>query len=434
MRRIERWNPTLGALTEVLAECAAKEALAVDNRRAQGETLPEVAGIPIIVKDIIDTTPAVCSAGLPFLAGYRPARDALVVRRLRRSGAVILGVSATDPGAFGVRTAAVTHPQAPDHTVGGSSGGSAAAVAAGFCAAALGTDTGGSVRIPSACCLTAGFMPSFGRVPTTGVRPLVWSSDHVGVIARRVADIVPLQRVLDARFASAGHLWGRARVRIGYDPDYFRDAAPEISSGVSDALDAARKLGAEVAKVSLPNPDEATSIHTVIFCSEAAAYHLTAFPGRLDEYPLPARELLTLGKSHYHGYEYVQAVRQREVLRKQVAAALTGVDFVIAPTIPIVSPRRSAPTVKISGTDRDFTWAMVRYTCLFNHTGNPVLSLPSKVISPGLGASVQLIGNVGADRDVLSFGQRLEGALGLDVDRTIRAMPLPSDERPARRT
>lgn len=294
MRRIERWNPALGALTEVLAERAAKEALAVDSRRAQGQTLPEIAGMPIVVKDIIDTTPAVCSAGLPFLAGYRPRRDALVVRRLRRSGAVVLGVSATDPGAFGVRTPAVTHPQAPDHTVGGSSGGSAAAVAAGFCVAALGTDTGGSVRIPSACCLTVGFMPSPGRVPATGVRPLAWSLDHVGVMARQVADIVSLQRVLDARFTFAGHLQGRGRVRIGYDPGYFRDAAPEVSSGVSDALDAARKLGAKVDEVSLPNPDEATAVHTIIFCSEAAAYHLAAFPDRLDDYPPLARELFRL--------------------------------------------------------------------------------------------------------------------------------------------
>src|SRR5262249_42506485 len=136
---IERLNSRLSAVTDLTASSALREARDSDRRRATAAARGPLDGIPVIVKECIDTRGAICSDGLPFLADYRPPTDAVVVRRLRRAGAVILGVSATDPGTFGVRTAAVTHPQAPGLTVGGSSGGSAAALAAGFCFAALGT-------------------------------------------------------------------------------------------------------------------------------------------------------------------------------------------------------------------------------------------------------------------------------------------------------
>ena len=128
--RVERLNPRVCALSDVIAESARREAVRADRRRARGARTGPLSGIPVAVKNIIDTTPAVCSSGLDFLSDYRPATDAKVVRQLRRAGAVIVGVSASDPGAFGVRTAAVTHPQAPDRTVGGSSGGSGAVLAA----------------------------------------------------------------------------------------------------------------------------------------------------------------------------------------------------------------------------------------------------------------------------------------------------------------
>lgn len=418
LERIEKWNGRVGALTEVLTDRAQREARKVDGRRAGGGRLPELAGVPIVVKDLIDTTPAACPAGLPFLADYHPETDAEVVRRLRRAGAVIVGVAATDAGAFGVRTPQVTHPQAPDRSVGGSSGGSAAALAAEFALGALGSDTGGSIRIPSACCLTAGLKPTYGRVSTAGVRPLASSLDHVGPMARRVADLTLMARVLDPAFDRSASKRGGGPLVVGHDPRYGEDAEPEVLAGVGRALEACRALGAEVREVRLPAPDEVLEIHTVVFCAESAAYHFATFPGELEAYPAPVRRLLELSRGHT-GYQYVQAMRKRQEIGARVQAVLADVDVVVLPTLPVLAPPRGAATLVVGGVERDFTLALIRYTCLFDHTGNPVLSLPVSVVAPGLGASAQLVGRLDRDADVLAFGEQLEQALDVRVDATL---------------
>lgn len=158
-------NAGLGIMTDLIAQRALADADTVDRRVAAGKDAGRLAGIPMVIKDNIDTVPAVCAAGLPALSPYRPPTDAAVVRRLRAEGAVIIGVAATDSGAFGVTSPTVTNPKFPGLIAGGPSGGSAAAVAAGFCMAAIDTDTGGSIRIPAACCGIVGLILIFCRSP-----------------------------------------------------------------------------------------------------------------------------------------------------------------------------------------------------------------------------------------------------------------------------
>jgi len=408
LARIARENPHLGAFTAVLEARARADARAADA----APVTPALAGLPVAVKDLIDTTPAVCPGGLPFLSTYRPARDALAVRRLRAAGAVILGVTASDPGGFGVRTAAVRHPHAPERTVGGSSGGSAAALAAGLCLAALGTDTGGSVRIPAACCLVAGFKPSFGRVPVRGVRPLATSLDHVGPMARRVADLAALQAVLDPGFGRTRRRAALAGACVGVDPGYFADADPEVRAGMDQAREACRALGAAVREVSLPGPDDIAEVHLAVFSAEAAAYHLGVFPDRLAEYPRQARRIIEIGGGQL-AWCYLQALEERTRIRRRVDTALHQVDFLLLPTLPVLAPARDAERVLLAGRDTHFTAALIRYVCLFNHTGHPVLSLPVRRVQPGLGVSAQLVGRRGADADVLALGAALERVLAL---------------------
>jgi Asp-tRNA(Asn)/Glu-tRNA(Gln) amidotransferase A subunit family amidase len=418
LARIASLNPRLHALRTVLTESAWREAERVDRRRTAGLPAGALAGLPVAVKEIIDTVPAACSAGLPFLADYRPERDAVVVRRLRRAGAHVVGQSVTDPGAFGVRTAEVTHPQAPERTVGGSSGGSAAALAAGLALAALGSDTGGSIRIPSACCATAGLKPTRGCVPLEGVRPLVWSLDHVGPMTRRVADLAAVQKVLDpgfARMASAPP----ERVVIGHDPRYAADADPEVAAGLEAARAACRRLGWQLREVVLPPPDDALAVHAVIFCSEAAAYHFAAFPEHRNDYPETARRLLGLAETQT-GFQYVQAMRRRADMTAAVDLLFREVDAVLVPTLPVLAPARDVPEVEIAGRARDFTLALVRYTCLFDHTGHPVVAMPASVVGPGVATSVQVVGARGRDAALLTLAARLETALGLDVDYRVR--------------
>ena len=418
LERTRRLNPRIAALTEVTAETAMREAARVDRRRKAGARLGPLAGIPLAIKDIIDTTPAVCSAGLSFLNDYRPSDDADVVRRLRRVGGVVIGVTATDPGAFGVRTPAVTHPQAPGRTVGGSSGGSAAALAAGFCLASLGTDTGGSIRIPSACCATVGLKPTRGRVSLQGIRPLVWSLDHVGPMARRVTDLTVVQSVIDPQFARTRGAQKR-RPTVGYDPGYGDDADPTVQAGLEAALAACRELGALVQPVALPTPDEALAIHGVIFCAESAAYHRAEFPDRLDRYPPLIRRLFDMAERS-SGIDYVLAMRTRDEITRRVDVLFDGVDFILAPTIPVLPPAVDAETVTLAGKTHDYTFAMVRYTCLFDHSGHPVVAMPATIGADGLATSVQVIGRRHRDGDVLAFAARLERALSLPIDYPMR--------------
>ncbi len=419
LRRIEQLNPRVAAITDVLHESGRREAARADRLSKAGRALGPISGIPIAIKDLIDTTPAVCSAGLAFLSDYRPTTDAVVVRRLRRAGAVIVGVTATDPGAFGVRTPAVTHPQAPERTVGGSSGGSGAALAAGFCFGTLGSDTGGSIRIPAACCVIAGLKPTRGRLSLAGVRPLVWSLDHVGPMARRVADLSMLEQALDPRFAVPRHARRSRRIVIGHDPGYYGDAERTVRSGVEKALAACRDLGGEIREVSLPAPDEVIAIHGVIFSAESAAYHAATFPDRRDQYPPLVRHFLDLHKS-YTGADYVAAMRQRREITQRVEALFAEVDWLILPTLAVLTPPRDIATITIAGKQIEFTLALIRYTCLFDHTGHPVVAIPAETSGPGVGASIQVIGPLGRDADLLAFAIRLEQALGVKVDYGLR--------------
>jgi Asp-tRNA(Asn)/Glu-tRNA(Gln) amidotransferase A subunit family amidase len=413
-------NPRLAALTEVLATSAIRDARRVDQARAGGRAKGALAGIPVVIKDNIDTRGAVCAAGLPFLSDYRAPKDAPAVGRLRRAGAIILGVSATDPGAFGVRTPAVTHPQAPALTVGGSSGGSAAALAAGFCHAALGTDTGGSIRIPAACCLLAGLKPTYGRVSTFGVRPLAPSADHLGPLTRRACDLEPIAATLDPGFSRTTRQSSVQLPKIGHAPAYWLGAAPAVAGAMFDAQRAARTLGAEIREVALPTPDEVSEVHVAILAAESAAYHFSAFPDRLDEYQPLARSLFAIAREQ-RGHEYVLACQRRQDIRERVDHAFAEVDFLLLPTLPVTPPRRDAETVEIDGITRDFTWALVRYTALFNHTGHPVVSLPVSVTAPGVGSSVQIVGRHNRDRDVVRFAAALEKQLDLSIDWSVRA-------------
>ena len=418
LTRTEAVNPRIGALTDVLVETARREADAVDKRRSEQKPLGPLAGVPFVVKDLIDTTPAVCAAGLSFLADYRPDKDAAVVRRLRRAGAVIIGVAATDSGAFDVRTPAVTHPQAPGLTVGGSSGGSAAAVAAGLGYAALGTDTGGSIRIPAACCQIAGLMPSPGRLPMDGIRPLAWSLDHVGPLARRVSDIALVQGVLDPAFARTAKRKRKGAFTVGHDPGFYADAGEEGRAAMVSALAACRELGAELREIALPHPDDVFDMHITIFRGEAAAYHLAAFGDRLAEYPPLPRRLLEKGEE-LPAHEYVRAWRRRAEVTERVADQFRNVDFILAPTLPVTAPERDAGSVVIGGRDMAVLNALIRYTFLFDHVGTPVASLPVIACGPGVGASVQIIARANADAALVDFAQRLERVLSLAIDYAI---------------
>lgn len=406
-RRIDEKNHLIHALTDVLASSASDEAMAADDTRQAGVRLGKLAGIPIVIKDNIDTVPARCPAGLDFLSTYHPRQDADVVQRLRGEGAVIIGVAATDSGSFGVVTPSVVNPAYPEKIAGGSSGGPAAAVAAGFCAAAIGTDTGGSIRIPAACCGILGLKPTHGRVSVRGIRPLAASVDHVGPLARSIDDIRAVMEVIDPGFIELPSASASRPPVIGVPWRYFADAAPQVMKTIAEAIIRCKELGCAVEDLEFPTPDEIIPSHFVLSLSEAALFQADSGGEELDAYPLIARECILLGRS-YSLFQYLRAHQRRQAFAERIDEALGKVDFLMLPTLPIEVPDRDVSTVMIDGVETDILRALIRYTAAFDQTGHPALSLPwhsKQVKGPG---SLQFVGSLNSDNRLLDFVERFE--------------------------
>lgn len=400
--RVEERNPTIGAVRFLAADQALEAAQEIDQRRKAGGPLPPLAGVPVVVKENCDTAGVPCSAGLSFRADNRPPADAPVVTRLRDAGAVILGVAVSDPGAFGVRTIEVTHPHDAALTVGGSSGGSAAALSAGFCLAAIGTDTGGSIRIPSACCGTVGLKPSFGALPMEGVYPLIPSLDHVGPMARNVEDV---RLIWDA--LCDGRQSGRPARSIGFDPRWMRDADSVVAEGLAIFLERLKRTGMIVKEVELPDLDEILEMHGRIFFVEGAAHHCANFGDDIPNYPAMAQAWFEMAR-HMPVADYVHACERRVRFTRAVDHLLEQVDVIATPTLSVLHPRKDAPHLFVSGQPLDFTLAMVRQTCLFNHTGHPALAMPMNTSSAIPPPSLQIVGRHGDEAKILNLAMSIE--------------------------
>jgi len=398
-------NSRFGILTDTLAVTAMREAEAVEERLTAGEEPGRLAGIPIVVKDNIDTVPAVCSAGLPSLAGYRPEKDAAVVKRLRREGAVIIGVAATDSGAFGVTTPSVKNPVFPGVIAGGSSGGSAAAVAVGFCKAALGTDTGGSIRIPAACCGVAGFKPTYGLVPSQGVRPLSRSVDHIGPLAKTVADLRSVVELFTAELRRP--LPARGSAKVGLPKTYFSDASDDVKWTVESAAKVCREIGHSVEEIALPLPDDIIPTHLVLSLSEAAQFHMEESNQQFSELPSTAQEGILLGKS-FRSHEYLAASDHRRRIISDIERVFQIVDYILLPTLPILPPEEETVDVDVGGHHMSILNALIRYTAAFDQTGHPALSMPWPSRSRTLPGSIQLVGARSDDLGLLSFAEEIE--------------------------
>jgi Asp-tRNA(Asn)/Glu-tRNA(Gln) amidotransferase A subunit family amidase len=424
LQRIAADNPRVRAITDLSAARALEEARAIDALQRAGADLPALAGAPFVVKDMIDVEGVCCPAGLRFLAGRRAAEDAAVVRRLRAAGAVVLGVTATDSAGFAVRTPEVVHPRDPGVTVGGSSGGSAAAIAAGFAIGALGTDTGGSIRIPAACCGVAGIKPTHGLVETAGVLPLAPALDHVGPLAKRASDLGAMLGALAPRYLRQPIAAREAMPRIGELSGWVRRAAPEVRRAVARARDALQRLGARLYEVELARDPRLDWAHSVIFCREAVDAHRARIAEHGAEYPERARSVFAEGARIGVG-EYRAAQQAAAEARARVAALFERVDCLLLPTLPVLAPPVNAARIRVDGAELGYTEAMVMYTSVFNLTGHPALSLPVPADEVGPGASVQLVGAHDADAALIALGARLEALL--------HGWPMPAERRGAAR-
>jgi aspartyl-tRNA(Asn)/glutamyl-tRNA(Gln) amidotransferase subunit A len=364
-------------------------------------------GISLAVKDLFDTAGIETTYGSQIYRGHVPKRSAEAVQRLEAAGYVVVGKTNLDEFAYGVTSenphfGAVRNPLDPERSAGGSSGGSGAALAAGMCDVALGTDTGGSIRIPAACCGVVGFKPTYGAVSMHGIFPLSPSFDHAGPMARTAGECA------DAFAALAGRPVDReldlASLRIGVAESYFDPCAPGVEGAVRGALE----LVPDAKALDFPPPDEFDN--TPMFFAECSAVHRKTFPSRASEYGEDAAGRLRRGLQ-IKAVDYLACREERSGYRAACLRALEGFDLLVTPTMPIVAPWLRAANVELGGlswTTRDL---VSRNTRPFNSLGWPVVAVPCAPAEDGLPASLSLAGRPGEDALVLGAAMALEKRL-----------------------
>ena len=395
--RIRALNPSFRAFATVDEAGARRRAQEVDAAQADGRWLGLLHGMTIAIKDNIDTAGIRTACGSLLFADRIPNTDAAVVERLRRGGSVIMGKAAMMELAFGVRSLDAVggqcrNPWNPDHVAGGSSGGSAIAVGLDLCDAALGTDTGGSIRIPAAFCGVAGLRPTHGLVTNRGVLPVSASFDTVGPLARRVEDLARLLCAIAGYDredpSSANHAIGAEILNVETDVTglrvalprnfYFDDVDPEVEAAVRVMADSLAKAGAAVVEVSVDGAEEAHTHATTIILSDACALHADALDNKPGLISRQVRERMIKGRDRT-GVDYARASRFRETWRKALREVFEGVDLLLFPSAPY-----PASQIEDGVHLEDATRHATRFTYGGGLAGNPGLSLPCGFTRTGL--------------------------------------------------
>jgi aspartyl-tRNA(Asn)/glutamyl-tRNA(Gln) amidotransferase subunit A len=433
LERIEVLEPKLNAFVTLLPELATAEARAAERRLGRGKRLGPLDGIPFAIKDLYETKGIRTTAGSKILADYVPAEDATCVRRLREQGVVLLGKLNMHEWAFG-GTNVISHfgpthnPWALDRITGGSSGGPGAALAASLCLGSLGSDTGGSIRMPASMCGVVGFKPTFGRVSKYGVVPLSDSLDHAGPMTRSVEDTALVLQAIagpdpndlatedvpvpDYLAALSGEVRG---LRVGVpDKDVLSGLDKEVEASFQAALRTLEGLGASLVEVEIPTLQRADAIWLVIAGPEAAAFHRRNMEERPQDFSEQVRLRLQLGLQ-LRAVDYLRGLEGQRRLRAEVEGQYARIDVLVTPTTAFTATRIE-DELAASGRDSHIH----RFTCPFNLTGQPAISLPCGFDSRGLPVGLQIVGRPFDEETVLRVAHAYEQA----TDWHLRRPPL----------
>jgi aspartyl-tRNA(Asn)/glutamyl-tRNA(Gln) amidotransferase subunit A len=406
---IDERESSVHAFATVTPELALQQARAAqDAISGDPDCRRPLLGIPICLKDLIETAGIATTASSRVLADNVPTFDAPVWRRLRRAGAVLVGKSHTHEFAYGSVTPTTRNPWDTERIPGGSSGGSAVAVAAGFCLGAVGTDTAGSIRIPSGLCGVVGLKPTYGLVPKDGVIPLSWSLDHVGPIARSPIDAGLL---LDA-MADPGRLAqdesGDEPLRIGVIAN-TGPTTPGVATEFEAATAALADMGMKLEEVVIDDWETAVDVDFTILGVEASVYHEENLRQRPELFTDDVRKRLEWGFT-LDGVTYVKALHAGQRFRNRFDDLLAEYDLLVCPGMPCPAPVATARTVSIQGREHRIDPLLCRNTAIFNLTGLPALAVPTG-FEHGLPVGIQLIGARLQERKVIRMGQRLHDLL-----------------------
>ena len=414
LQRIAERNPALNAFITVLADRALAQARQADAELRSGRDRGPLHGVPLSLKDIIDLRDVATTAASKVREGHVAPDDAPVVARLREAGAVFLGKANLHEFAFGTTNedsafGPVRHPLDPNRSPGGSSGGSAASVLDGMAYASIGTDTGGSVRIPAAACGLVGLKPSLGEVPTGGVFPLSKTMDHVGPLCRSVEDTAIIHDALCGRTERKNSPLRDAKsLRVGVLRGYFTSLLdPQVASAFDACCKALADAGAVLEDIEIPHAGDIAAIYLHIVLCEAAALHAKTLDSHAEDYHPNVRIRLEMGR-YILAEDYVRALRGRDVLIDEVDTALLRRDALLLPSLAVPAVRLGTAAVKIGSIEEPVRNITLRLTQLFNITGHPAITIPCGATTDGLPIGAQLAGARNRTGDLLAVAAAVE--------------------------
>lgn len=422
--RIENLDSQLNCYLSVAAEQALQEAQQAEREIVRNGPRSPLHGIPMAHKDIVATKGMLTTCGSKVLKDHVPGTDGTVIARLRAAGTVLLGklnmneFATLAPSPY---YGPVHNPWHVDHSPGGSSSGSGAAVAAALCAGALGTDTGGSIRIPAALCGIVGLKATHGRISLHGVTPLAWSLDHIGPMTRTVRDAALMLQALaghDPLDSLSSHapvpdytarLTGDIKgFRLAIPRQFFPDATdPEVQQAFQAAAQVLQGLGARIQEVDLPDLEQAWPIAQVIMNGEANVWHEPYLQTQADDYGIAVRKFLERGELTL-ATDYIKAQQAKAQLRQDMLERCAHFDALLTPGALIPAPLSGDRSVLIHGQEVKLLRAMVSATCPFNLTGQPALTVPCGWSSKGLPLALQIVGKPFDESTVLQIGHAYE--------------------------
>ncbi|PYS50659.1 MAG: Asp-tRNA(Asn)/Glu-tRNA(Gln) amidotransferase subunit GatA [Acidobacteria bacterium] len=412
LERIEGLNERVRAFITITAAQALERAK-VAEREIVGGHIPPLQGIPLSVKDLFDTNGIKTTAGSKVFANRVPHEDAVVVRKLYEAGAVIVGKTNMHEFAFGTTTVnphygTALNPWKPEHISGGSSGGSASSLAMSMGLGSIGSDTGGSIRIPASMCGIVGLKPTYGRVSLQGTIPLSWTFDHAGPMARTVEDVAMLLKAV-SDYDCLKDLTGEIKdISVGVPLTYFYERFdPEVEKALRTSLKALEKLGAQLIEVDLPSAPEQRRIFDHIVGPEAYVYHEPFLKERGDLYGVDVKNRIEPGAT-MHSTDYVRALRSQLVMKQECDEIFETAVVVVTPTLPIPAPRIDA-LHKPWGADSETAIAsLTRFTRPFNIVGLPTISIPCGFTADGLPIGMQITGRAFDEATVLRVAHAYE--------------------------
>jgi aspartyl-tRNA(Asn)/glutamyl-tRNA(Gln) amidotransferase subunit A len=419
--QIHRTDARLKAYVTVCEDSALKLAEAAELQLKAGYDFGPLHGIPVSIKDLYETEGIRTTCGSKLMQDYVPKYDCTVVKRLKTNGAIVLGKTNTHEFALGAITPPTRNPWNLNCIPGGSSGGSAAAIAAGSAIAATGSDTGGSIRIPASFCGVVGLKPTYGRVSRAGIFPESWSLDHAGPITRTVEDSALLLKIMAGRDELdpssselpvpdyVAHLKeGVNGVRIGVPTNYFFDQChEEVRDAVNSAIELMKDLGCRTTEFEFPHLQEIMAAYTTLDSCEASAYHEREIEQRADDFQPDVRLLLENGLFIPATF-YIQALRVRAMVFPIIMGLFKQFDAILTPSEPTVAPEVGQQTVRFANNEESVDSALVRYLAPFNLTGLPALSIPCGFSKGKLPIGIQIIGKAFDESTVLRIGHAYE--------------------------